>query len=416
MKKIFIPLIATALVTACGGGSSSSSTKDKPAVGGGAGTGDVVTTFKVETSTYDYFAVKTSAGWQNLTNGKDNSIAIKDKQIEIAHLCIDSQNDEHLYTHQSINFDTFKVGSEYRYELHCEFPKNSKKVTISNGTAGFNLIDAEPALANSSETASNDEDIEVIMPKTRSTLDIFAIGKNTASGKFYGHRNKSVTLKDGETYAVDFNDSKSSILATYTPKKSDANSYYANYFSNNFDNGISLNINESDTWVTIPQVLSDNDGSYQEQWIYTGTPKFVLSYIKSSTEPGQQSRITGKTSPLKISDIKLSEADLSVTTPVIPPKFSDLKLTNIVLSVSNLGNNSVYDYTIGQIGGKAGEAINIDKILDFSSLPGFPNTTKRYVPGNNDIKLNVFQYNHLDIQKQSIMEGILYGFDLTPPK
>lgn len=409
MKKYTLTLLLASSLVACGGSSSSSKPAETPPAVKGS--------FEFDTRTFDYVAIKTEGGWEQLTEKKVYSLKpMGNNLVELAWLCIehDSSAKNNEFSHYIFDFSSVSENKNIALGFTCHSPLKTSTVNIKSGTANFQLTTARAndVRSSSSNNDFNDKTISFIVPSHRSNFDLLAIGEDQTSNKYYGHRKNDLILKDGENYSIDFHDATSAALTEFTPKKIQGFDYDLDYTT---QSGINLSLPKlNDNWFILPETLkiSGEEEGYIEYWSVEKNSQEV-EYTLQSKQPGGLNRLTLDSAkfPNTLNSWSINKANLSIKAPAIPAMFSDYKFQSI--GVEFYSKDSKVGYSFFHAGAKiANETINL-KILDFSSLPNFKNLAPTLTVDNfHNASTFIAQYKDLKLINSNGIEGIRYSFEM----
>ena len=399
MKKYtFTQLLASCLV-ACGGSGSSS-------------TPTVTKTLKLDTRTFDYIATKNNDSWEQLAESKTYILETENNIIEIASLCIEHDKTPNTYelTHYVIDLSSNQANETLNFQLSCVSPENTSTVNISNGTADFEITDAEADNIRHYSSNSSNNTYSFTVPSHRTSFDLIGIGKNKTTNKYFGHRNKNLRLRDGETYSIDFNDTSSAERIEFTAQKSEGFSYYLNFVT---ESGISVGFpEENGTQYILPEKLKDSQQkeNYRESWVIHSNNDYV-SFDRISKIPGTRNRLTLEMAkmPAALANWSIDKTALNFKVPTAPALFDEFKYQTIEIRISSEDYKSEYQFI------HAGSKItskSIDfNLLDFNSLPNFKNLVPNFTITNADSAFgSIVQYEAIDDIDSDGTELVYYGF------
>lgn len=398
MKRYTFTLLLASCLAACGGSDSSS-------------TPTVTKTFKFDTRTFDYVATKNGDSWEQLSESKTYILETDNNIIELAWLCIEHDETPSTYelNHFIIDLSSSQANEALDYQQSCISPKNTSTVNISNGTADFEITDAVADNIRHYSSNGSTNIHSFIVPSHRTLFDLIGIGKNKTTNKYFGHRNNNLTLRDGETYSIDFNDTSSAELIEFTPQKAEGFSYSLDFIT---ESGIYADFpEENGTWYILPEKLKDSQQkeNYRESWsIDTG-----VSFDRVSKIPGTTNRLTLEMAkiPAALTNWSIDKTSLNFKIPTIPALFDEFKYQSIGIRISSKDSNNEYSFFHAGLE-ITNKDINFD-LLDFNSLPNFKDLAPNFTMTNIDSAYaSIVQYKAIDGIDFDGSELVFYGLEI----
>lgn len=414
MKQHVLSILIAAHLIACGGSDSTPSSTSK----GSETSSSSEKSVRLDTRKIDYIAIKVDGEWQQLIEKENLTFNTDDNVFEFAFLCIehDTSPNHYRYVYDVIDLSSRQSNDPLDFNFSCISPLETRTVHINNATSGFRLTDATADNINLTSTHSNHEDtiFSFTVPSHRESFDLIAVGKKNDDGTYYGHRNNSLNLQDGESYSIDFYNESSAQLIEFTPELSEGFYYSLSYTTKS---GIHLylpDINET-SWFILPESLSltDKEENYRETWNKL-TEGYFMAYSLISSQPGASNRLMNDTAilPSSLSNASLNRSSLLANIPAIPAVFHDYKYQT---TQTNLYSQDYrITYSIAKIGTKISDSDITLPFLDFNSLPNFNNLAPT-LSEDELLSANgyIIQYKDLDNIYTSGKEHIFYDFGIS---